>query len=44
MQKKKVILVSGLSGAGKSTATRFLEDMGYHVVDNFPVQLIHDLH
>ena len=40
MQKKKVILVSGLSGAGKSTATRFLEDMGYHVVDNFPVQLV----
>ena len=40
MQKKKVILVSGMSGAGKSTATRFLEDMGYHIVDNFPVQLV----
>ena len=40
MQKKKVVLISGMSGAGKSTASRFLEDMGYHVIDNFPVQLI----
>ncbi len=37
---KKVILVSGMSGAGKSTATSILEDMGYHVIENFPVQLI----
>lgn len=37
---KKVILVSGMSGAGKSTAGRILEDMGYLVIDNFPVQLI----
>jgi UPF0042 nucleotide-binding protein len=39
-KKKKVILISGMSGAGKSTAARILEDMGYHVIDNFPVQLI----
>ena len=39
-KNKRVILVSGMSGAGKSTATRFLEDMGYHVIDNFPVQLV----
>ncbi len=38
--KKRVILVSGMSGAGKSTATRFLEDMGYHCIDNFPVQMM----
>ena len=37
---KRVILVSGISGAGKSTATRILEDMGYHIIDNFPVQLL----
>lgn len=37
---KRVILVSGMSGAGKSTATRILEDMGYHIIDNFPVQLV----
>ena len=39
-KNKRVILVSGMSGAGKSTATRVLEDMGYHVIDNFPVQLV----
>ena len=37
---KHVILISGLSGAGKSTASRILEDMGYHVIDNYPVQLV----
>lgn len=37
---KRVILVSGMSGAGKSTATRILEDMGYHIIDNFPAQLL----
>ena len=40
---KKVILVSGMSGAGKSTATRILEDLGYHIIDNFPVQLVSSL-
>ena len=39
-KNKRVILVSGMSGAGKSTATRMLEDMGYHIVDNFPVQMV----
>ena len=37
---KKVILVSGMSGAGKTTATSVLEDMGYHIIENYPVQLI----
>ncbi len=37
---KKVILVSGMSGAGKSTATTILEDMGYHIIENYPVQLL----
>ena len=40
---RKVILVSGMSGAGKSSAARILEDMGYHVIDNFPVSLLHAL-
>ena len=39
-KNKRVILISGMSGAGKSTAMRILEDMGYHVIDNFPVQLL----
>lgn len=34
------IIVSGLSGAGKSRAIEALEDMGYYCVDNMPPQLI----
>ena len=40
MNKKKVVLVSGMSGAGKSSVTRILEDMGFHIIDNYPVQLM----
>ena len=36
----KFILISGLTGAGKSKAASFLEDMGYYVVDNMPAALI----
>lgn len=35
-----VILVSGMSGAGRSTATRALEDLGWFVVDNLPPTLM----
>lgn len=35
-----VILVTGMSGAGRSTATRALEDIGWFVVDNLPPTLI----
>lgn len=38
--KKRIILVSGMSGAGKTSATSVLEDMGYHCIDQFPVQLL----
>ncbi len=41
--KKRVILVSGMSGAGKTSATNILEDMGYHCIDQFPVQLLDQL-
>lgn len=34
------IIISGLSGAGKSKAASFLEDMGFYVVDNMPAPLI----
>ena len=40
IKKKKVILISGMSGAGKSTAARVLEDMGYYIIENFPSQLL----
>ncbi|MCI2105713.1 MAG: RNase adapter RapZ [Intestinimonas sp.] len=36
----KFIIISGLSGAGKSKAASFLEDMGFYVVDNMPAALI----
>jgi UPF0042 nucleotide-binding protein len=36
----QVALVSGLSGAGRSTAAKVLEDLGWFVVDNLPPELI----
>jgi RNase adapter protein RapZ len=38
--KKRFIIVTGLSGAGKSHAIRALEDLGYFCIDNLPTQLI----
>jgi len=40
---KPVLLVTGLSGAGKSTALKTLEDIGWETVDNFPFRLIERL-
>ena len=36
----KFIIVTGMSGAGKSSAINFFEDMGYYCVDNLPPTLI----
>ncbi|OUP49512.1 RNase adapter RapZ [Lachnoclostridium sp. An181] len=36
----KLVIVTGMSGAGKSTALKMLEDAGYFCIDNLPVQLI----
>ncbi len=36
----KYIIVTGISGAGKTTVLNTLEDLGYHCVDNMPVDLI----
>lgn len=36
----RTVLVSGMSGAGKSTAIRALEDLGYFCIDNLPVMLL----
>jgi UPF0042 nucleotide-binding protein len=35
-----VIIVSGLSGAGKTTVSKLLEDIGYTVMDNLPLELV----
>lgn len=41
MLNKKLVIVSGLSGAGKSQVLNILEDDDYFCVDNLPVELIH---
>jgi UPF0042 nucleotide-binding protein len=38
--KGKIILVSGMSGAGKSIALKTLEDIGYEAVDNVPLSIL----
>lgn len=39
----KLVIVSGRSGSGKSTALHQLEDLGYYCVDNLPVALLPEL-
>ena len=43
LRKTRLLLVSGLSGAGKSSALKLLEDMGYEAVDNLPLSLLRNL-
>ena len=40
---KRILLVTGLSGAGKSTVLRTLEDIGWEVVDNLPLSMLEAL-
>ncbi len=39
----KTVIITGLSGSGKSTALNSLEDIGYYAIDNLPVFLLSDL-
>ncbi len=39
-QKNQIIVISGLSGAGKSVALQSLEDIGYYCIDNMPLSLL----
>ena len=39
----KIVLISGLSGSGKSVALKLLEDLGYYCVDNMPLEMLPDL-
>ena len=39
----KLVIISGRSGSGKSTALRALEDAGFNCIDNFPVELLTSL-
>ena len=36
----KLVIVTGMSGAGKTVALKMMEDMGYYCVDNLPISLI----
>lgn len=36
----RFVIVTGMSGAGKSIALKILEDLGYYCVDNLPIQLV----
>ena len=40
MKNIRVILISGVSGSGKTTAIKALEDIGFYCVDNLPILLI----
>ncbi|WP_119303575.1 RNase adapter RapZ [Dongia deserti] len=38
--RRRVLLISGLAGAGRTTALRALEDLGYEAIDNLPLELL----
>src|SRR6185503_18134988 len=39
-RRMRLVVVTGVSGAGKSTALRALEDLGYYCADNLPMPLL----
>lgn len=42
-KRQRILLVTGLSGAGKTTTLRVLEDLGWEAIDNFPIRLLERL-
>ena len=36
----KFVILTGMSGAGKSTALKMMEDIGFYCVDNLPIPLL----
>jgi RNase adapter protein RapZ len=40
--EKELVLVTGISGAGKASALKAFEDLGFHCVDNLPLELMPD--
>ena len=43
MSSNEVLVITGMSGAGKSTVSHALEDLGWYVVDNLPPSMIASL-
>lgn len=41
--RQRILLVTGLLGAGKTTVLRVLEDLGWEAIDNFPIRLLERL-
>ena len=41
--ERTLVLVTGMSGAGKSTALKILEDLGFEAIDNLPLSMLSDL-
>jgi RNase adapter protein RapZ len=40
--RKELVIVTGISGSGKASALRAFEDLGFHCVDNLPLELLPD--
>ncbi|RZA18050.1 MAG: RNase adapter RapZ, partial [Proteobacteria bacterium] len=40
---KRLLIVSGRSGSGKSSALHILEDIGYYSIDNLPLSLLPEI-
>lgn len=40
MHDQHIVIVTGMSGAGKTTVVSVFDDLGYHVIDNFPSELL----
>ena len=43
MRDDRFLIITGLSGSGKTVVSRFLEDLGYYCIDNLPAKLIPSL-
>src|ERR1700760_4964479 len=39
---KELVIVTGISGSGKASALKAFEDLGFHAVDNLPLELLPD--
>jgi UPF0042 nucleotide-binding protein len=42
-ERQRLLLVTGMAGAGKTTVLKVLEDLGWEVIDNFPIRMLEGL-
>lgn len=43
LKDNRFLIITGLSGSGKTAVSRFLEDLGYYCIDNLPAKLVQEL-